>query len=113
MFHRLGIETDEMAFLAKDGSELVHDATLHTHIIVFGALTDAGQLKLVDAQLQQVVQCKGVSAFECGRRGHPGTQGHIARECGVERFHAATPLDDFTANAKRNFAHPSLGDPPH
>ncbi len=67
MLHRLGIETDEMTLLAKDGSKLIHNAALHTHIIVFGALTDAGKLKLVDAQVQQVVQCKGIGAFQCCR----------------------------------------------
>ena len=42
MFERLAIQTDEMVFLPEKAGKLIHDAALHTHILMLRSLTDLG-----------------------------------------------------------------------
>ena len=62
--HRGAVEAHQVAGLAEEGSELVHDATFHADIIMLRGLTDARQLKLVDVEVKQLVEGKGVGAFQ-------------------------------------------------
>ncbi len=50
--HRGAVKAHQVAFLAEEGSKLVHDAAFHANIVVLRGLTNAGQLELVDAQIE-------------------------------------------------------------
>jgi len=63
ILHRFGVETDQMSLLSEDGSELIHDTTFYPHIIMLSALSNTGKLKLIDTEIQQIVQGISVSAL--------------------------------------------------
>ena len=67
---------------------------------MLSGLTDLGQLKLVDAQSEQLVERKGKCALQCRRGGHTGSQGNVACEDRVEPLDVATSLDDLPADTE-------------
>ena len=105
--HCGAVEAHQVAGLAEKRGELVHDAALHAAVVVLGGLPDAGQLELVDAEVQQVVECKGESALQGCRRRHSRANRHIAVKHGVEAFELVTPLNDLAAHAE-NIVGPML-----
>ena len=82
-----------MTCLAEKRGELVHDAALHAAVVVLRGLTDAGQLELVDAELQQIVEREGKSALQGCRRRHSRANRHVAVKHSVEAFEFVAPLD--------------------
>ena len=66
-FHGTAVETHQIVLLAEDRCKLVHDAAVHAAIVVFGRLTDAGELEFVDGvAVEQIVEGKSKAALECG-----------------------------------------------
>ena len=109
ILHRAAVETHEMVFLAKNRSELVHNATVHATVVVLGALSDSCELELVDAvAVEHVVHGESEAALECGGRAEPRAEGDVSGENGIEAFDAATALDDLAADAE-DVARPALG----
>ena len=90
--HRATIKAHQTTGLAKDRGKLIHDATLHTAVVVLGRLTDAGQLEAVDATPKEVVQGKGEGRLQRSRRRHARTQGDITREDGIETANRVATL---------------------
>ncbi len=90
-----------MPFLAKNRGELIHDAAFDAAIVVFGGLADARQFEPVDAAPEQLVQGKSIDRLQSGRRRHAGTQGHIARENGVETADLPAAFLHFAAHAEQ------------
>ena len=92
MFACLAVETYQVSRLAEDGSELVHDAALYAHVVVFGGLPYQGEGHFVEAEREHVVERKCVGALECGRRAHARTERYIAGEYGIEPRRLASSL---------------------
>ena len=62
----LAVQADEAALLAEAGSELVHNSALDSAVVVLGALAYTGELELVDAVAEEVVQRECKAALEGG-----------------------------------------------
>ena len=67
--------------------ELVHDATLGTHILVFGLLTHTGKLHAVEVATVQFIQSKGKTTLKRRRRAHARTQRDIPSVHSIEPSH--------------------------
>ena len=101
MFERTAVETHQIALLSEHACKLVHYATVHAAIIMFGALADSGKLEFVYIiVVEQVVYGKCEAALQCSRRTEARTIGHIARKCGIEAFHMAAALEHLAAYAE-------------
>jgi len=74
-----------MVLLAHSHRELVHNAAVHPHKLVFGALRHQGHLCPVVSQLEHIVQRKGGEDFDGSGGGKPGSVGDGAR---VEQLQA-------------------------
>ena len=54
---RTAIETYEAVLLSEHGCELVHNAAIHSAIVVLGGLTDLGKLEFLNGvAVEKVVQ---------------------------------------------------------
>lgn len=108
-FHGAAVETHQVVFLTEDGGELVHYAAVYAAVVMFGGLTDTGKLELVDGvAVEHIVHGEREAAFESGRGGKTGSEGHIACEDGVEALDFTATLDDFAADSE-DIAGPLLG----
>ena len=108
ILQRAAVQADQVALLAENRSELIHDAAVHAAIVVLGGLADLSQFEFVDAQRIEVVQRKGVGRLQRCRRRHAGTQGHVAREYRIETADLTAPLLNLAAYAE-DIASPALG----
>ena len=101
VLQRTAVQTDEAALLAEYGSELVHDATVDTAVIVLRGLAYLCQLELVDLVFaEQIVQCIGIRTFQCSGRRHSRTQGYVTGKSRIESLYFHTPLNHFAAYAE-------------
>ena len=107
ILERAAVETNQIAPLAEDRGELVHDAAVDAAVVVLGRLADFRQFELVDAALPQLVEGKGIGRFERRRRRHARTQRHVARKDRIEAADAAAALLHLTADAE-DVARPRL-----
>ena len=100
VFKGLAVEADQIAGLAEAGRKLVHDAALHAAVVMLRALTDLGQLELVDPVGIELIDRERERALKgCGRR-KAGAQRHIAGKDRVESGHLAAALDRLPADAE-------------
>ena len=87
-----------MVFLAEYAGKLVHDAAVHSAVVVLGALTYAGEFEFIDAvAVEKVVESEGEATFECCRRAETCAEGHVAGKDSVEAFDLAAAFEDFAA----------------
>ncbi len=86
------VQAHDVAFLAEDRGELVHDAAADADVVVLGHLADLRKLSLREFQLEDRIQGGADARFEGCRRGHAGAQGHVAAEHGVEAAHGCAAL---------------------
>ena len=99
-FTTAAVHTHQVTGFAKAADCLVHDATVHTDVLVLCALTDTGQFHAINlATTEEVVDAKGIGALEGSRRTHACTEGHITSESGVEALHGNTQSHHLAANA--------------
>ena len=108
ILQRTAVQTDQVALLAENRSELIHDAAVHAAIVMLGGLADLRQFEFVDAQRIEVVQRKGIGRLQRCRRRHAGTQRHVAREYRIETADLTAPLLNLAAYAE-DIASPALG----
>ena len=86
-FARTTVEPHQLACLTEDAGKLVHDAALHAAVVVFRSLSGQHHVPLRDFVLtEEIVQRKGETAFQCGRRRHSRTQRNVACKGRVEAF---------------------------
>jgi len=105
--HRPAIQPHQTSRLAENRGELIHDAAIHTAIVMFGRLADPRQFEFVDATVVKLVQCKSISRFQRRRRRHTGTKGHIAGKDSIETTDFTAPFLDFATNTE-NIAGPAF-----
>ncbi len=100
VFSGFAIEADKGAFLAENGSELVHDAALYTAVIVLCALAYLCKFKLLYLVVPDIVKgiCEG--AFKGCGGAEACTKRNVTGKNGVEAFHLAAAFEGFTAHAK-------------
>lgn len=107
--HRAAIKAHEVVLLAEYGSELVHDSAVHSAVIVFGRLADAGELEFVyRVAIEKVVEGESEAALKSGGGRQACAKRHIPGEHGVETFDFTAALDDLTAYAE-DVTRPLLG----
>ena len=61
----LAVQADEASLLSEHGCELVHDAAVHTAVVMLGGLSDLGKFELVGHIVEEIVQ----SICECALKG--------------------------------------------
>ena len=68
VLQRAAVEAHQAVLLAEHAGKLVHDTAVHAAVVMLGALTDLGQLKLVDlVVVKQVIQGKREARLEGSR----------------------------------------------
>ncbi len=93
---RTAVQTHQLAGLSEDAGELVHDAALHAHVVVFRGLTGEHDVPLGNLVVaEKVVQTAGEAAFHGCRRRHSRSEGHVASESDVVAFHGHAELLHF------------------
>ena len=101
MFKRAAVKTHEISGFAEHRCKLVHNAAVHSAIVVLGRLAYQRKLKLVDLiGIEHIIKRKSKAAFQRRRWWQAGTKRHIAREYCIEAFHFSATLYDFTAHAE-------------
>ena len=68
IFQRTAVQTDKVAFLSENGSELVHNATVDTAVVVFCSLADLRKFELVDTETEKIIEGKCERALKGGGR---------------------------------------------
>ena len=106
-FHRTAVQPHKIALLAEYGSKLVHNAAVHTAVVVLGALSYSCQFEFVYSVAEKLVESESKSTFKrCGRR-HAGSERNVSGENRVETSHFAASLLGFAANSE-NISCPRL-----
>ena len=100
VFSGFAVEADEGTFLTEDGGKLVHDAALHTAVIVLRALANLSQLELLYSVAVDLIDGIGKYAFQGCRGAEAGAQRNVTGKHGIESLHLAAPLEGFPAHAK-------------
>ncbi len=68
------VETHELAFLSEDRGKLIHDATVHTDILVLGGLAGKYEIPLGDLVVaEEIVECESEAALQGSTGRHAGT----------------------------------------
>ena len=97
-FTAAAVHAHQVASLAKARNGLVHDATIHTNVLVLSALTNAGKLHAVDLVVaKEVVECESVSALKSSTARHTCTERHITSKSCVETFNGYTQCHHLAA----------------
>ena len=100
-FAAAAVEAHQVALLAKDGCELVHDAAVHADIVVLGSLANLGKLHLLDLVVTKLVvdgECER-ALKGCARR-HACTKRHITCKSGVEALYVNATLHHLASYAE-------------
>ena len=102
-FAGFAVQTHQMSRFAVNGGKLVHNAALHSYVVVFGRLSHFGEGHFVESEVEQVIQRKSIGGFEsCGAR-HTGSQRHVTAENRIEGLNRSAPFDKFAADAEEVF----------
>ena len=64
IFQRTAVQTDKVAFLSENGSELVHYAAVDSAIVVLGSLPDLRKFELVDTEIEKIIEGECERAFK-------------------------------------------------
>ena len=100
VFEALAVQAKELTSLTEDRSELVHNPTLYTAVIVLGSLTDLRHIPLGEAEGEEVIKSESEGTFKCRRRRHPCAQRHIASEDRIKACNLTATLLDLTADTE-------------
>ena len=68
------VETHELAFLSEDRGKLIHDAAVHTDILVLGSLACQSEIPFRNLVVaEEIVECESEAALQGSTGRHAGT----------------------------------------